>query len=81
MGLRPDLNVTECHSLSCLITSFLSLAGRVTMEFACGFVYVPPSLSQKERRYPNITKRSGMISVDTAMHYKENLSYGSHTNF
>ncbi|XP_035768058.1 uncharacterized protein LOC102778534 [Neolamprologus brichardi] len=28
------------------------------MEFACGFVYVPPSLSQKERRYPNITKRS-----------------------
>ncbi|XP_063337927.1 circularly permutated Ras protein 1-like [Pelmatolapia mariae] len=30
------------------------------MEFACGFVYVPPSLSQKERRYPNI-KRSALL--------------------
>ncbi|XP_003438642.2 circularly permutated Ras protein 1 isoform X2 [Oreochromis niloticus] len=31
------------------------------MEFACGFVYVPPSLSQKERRYPNIIKRSALL--------------------
>lgn len=29
------------------------------MEFACAFVYVPPSLSQKERPNPNAIKRSG----------------------
>lgn len=33
------------------------------MEFACGFVYVPPSASQKDspRGNANLVKRSGKI--------------------
>lgn len=49
---------------SCEIMSCLSLAGRLMMEFACGFVYVSPSVTQKDsqRSNANAIKRSGGIS-------------------
>ncbi|CAK6964128.1 circularly permutated Ras protein 1-like isoform X1 [Scomber scombrus] len=31
------------------------------MEFACGFVYVPPTLSQKSDQRPNVFKRSALL--------------------
>ncbi|XP_070707900.1 circularly permutated Ras protein 1-like isoform X2 [Pempheris klunzingeri] len=31
------------------------------MEFACGFVYVPPSVSQKDGQRPNVIKRSALL--------------------
>ncbi|XP_067432860.1 circularly permutated Ras protein 1-like isoform X3 [Thunnus thynnus] len=38
-------------------------AGRITMEFACGFVYVPPALSQKDGQRPiaHVVKRSALL--------------------
>lgn len=32
------------------------------MEFACGFVYVPPSVTQRDANRSNPTKLSGVVS-------------------
>ena len=43
--------------------SFLSHKGRSTMEFACGFVYVPPVTQMDgQRSNSNVIKRSGVNS-------------------
>ena len=56
-----------CLKWADVIKSSLSQAGRLMMEFACGFVYVPPSVSQKDgqRSTANVVKRSGGISFQT----------------
>ncbi|XP_030611275.1 circularly permutated Ras protein 1-like [Archocentrus centrarchus] len=38
------------------------------MEFACAFVYVPPSPSQKEQPNPNIFKRSALLPPVNRIH-------------
>ncbi|XP_056222360.1 circularly permutated Ras protein 1-like isoform X3 [Seriola aureovittata] len=48
---------------SACIMSFLSQTDRITMEFACAFVYVPPAVIQKDgqRSSANVIKRSALL--------------------
>uniref|UniRef100_UPI0037E8F33F circularly permutated Ras protein 1-like isoform X2 n=1 Tax=Semicossyphus pulcher TaxID=241346 RepID=UPI0037E8F33F len=47
--------------LYCQHSQDAACTGGVTMEFACGFVYVPPSVAQKDGQRVNVMKRSALL--------------------